>query len=59
MMKTNHDSPAALRDRASAAAEFSGSNQSFGDRLADKVAAVGGSWGFIVAFCIFLLCGRA
>jgi len=23
---------------------------SFGDRLADKVAAVGGSWGFIIAF---------
>jgi uncharacterized membrane protein len=29
--------------------------QSFGDRLADSVAAVGGSWGFIIAFSIFLL----
>ena len=25
-------------------------NMSFGDRLADRVAAVGGSWGFIVGF---------
>lgn len=28
---------------------------SFGDRLADRVAAVGGSWGFIVAFTFVLL----
>lgn len=27
---------------------------SYGDRLADKVAAVGGSWGFIVAFAAVL-----
>ncbi len=27
----------------------------FGDRLADKVAAVGGSWGFIVGFGLVLL----
>jgi len=27
----------------------------FGERLADKVAAVGGSWGFIIGFCVFLL----
>jgi uncharacterized membrane protein len=26
-----------------------------GDRLADRVAAVGGSWGFIVAFAVVLL----
>ncbi len=26
-----------------------------GERLADKVAAVGGSWGFIVGFCAFLV----
>jgi uncharacterized membrane protein len=26
----------------------------FGERLADKVAAIGGSWGFIVAFGLFL-----
>jgi uncharacterized membrane protein len=30
-------------------------NTSFGDRLADRVAAVGGSWGFIVAFGVVLL----
>ena len=29
--------------------------QTFGDRLADRVAVVGGSWGFIVAFTLFLL----
>lgn len=28
---------------------------SFGDRLADRVAAVGGSWGFIIAFGVILL----
>jgi uncharacterized membrane protein len=27
----------------------------FGERLADKVAAVGGSWSFIVSFCVFLV----
>ncbi|AOR75823.1 DUF1003 domain-containing protein [Novosphingobium resinovorum] len=27
---------------------------SFGDRLADRVAAVGGSWGFIIAFGVIL-----
>jgi len=30
-------------------------NQTFGDRLADRVAAVGGSWGFIVVFSGVLL----
>ena len=29
-------------------------NLSFGDRLADKVAIVAGSWTFIVSFCAFL-----
>lgn len=28
---------------------------SFGDRLADRVAAVGGSWGFIIAFGVVLI----
>jgi len=28
---------------------------SYGDRLADRVAAVGGSWGFIIAFALVLL----
>ena len=43
---------------ASAAAEFHrlhGAHQSFGDRLADKVAAWGGSWSFIIGFSIFLV----
>ena len=57
-MKTDHNSAASLRDHAAAAAEFQrlfGRHQSFGDRLSDKVAAVGGSWGFIIAFSVFLL----
>ena len=57
-MKTDIDSPAALRDHASAAAEFHrlfGRHQSFGDRLSDKVAAMGGSWGFIIGFSILLI----
>jgi len=29
---------------------------SYGDRLADRVAAVGGSWGFIIVFGLVLLC---
>src|SRR3954452_11162255 len=30
-------------------------DRSFGDRLADHVAAVGGSWGFIIAFGLVLV----
>ncbi|MCB2077089.1 MAG: DUF1003 domain-containing protein [Novosphingobium sp.] len=29
---------------------------SYGDRLADRVAAIGGSWGFIIAFGVVLVC---
>ena len=61
-MKTDHNSAASLRDHASAAAEFHrlfGRNQSFGDRLSDKVAAVGGSWGFIIGFSIILIAWAA
>ena len=29
--------------------------KTFGQRLADRVAAVGGSWGFIIAFGVFIL----
>lgn len=29
-------------------------SQGFGDRMADSIARVGGSWGFIIAFVIFL-----
>jgi uncharacterized membrane protein len=28
--------------------------QTFGQKLADRVAAVGGSWGFIISFGLFL-----
>ncbi|QSZ58436.1 DUF1003 domain-containing protein [Rhizobium sp. ZX09] len=35
-------------------AEFS-AGASFGDRLADKIARVGGSWSFILGFCFFLI----
>ena len=57
-MKSDHVSPASLRDHAFAAAEFHrlfGRRQSFGDRLSDKVAAWGGSWAFIIAFSIMLV----
>ena len=27
----------------------------FGEKLADRVAAIGGSWSFIIGFCLFLL----
>jgi uncharacterized membrane protein len=30
-------------------------NLTLGERLADRVAALGGSWSFIVGFCVFLL----
>jgi uncharacterized membrane protein len=36
------------------AADESDARSSLGDRLADRVAAVGGSWGFIIAFTIVL-----
>lgn len=31
-------------------------NASFGERLADAIARVGGSWGFIISFMLFLVC---
>lgn len=34
--------------------DFYSGRSSFGARLADSVARVGGSWGFIVGFCLFL-----
>jgi uncharacterized membrane protein len=33
--------------------------QTFGERLADKVAAVGGSWTFIIGFSLFLIAWAA
>ncbi len=36
------------------ASEAAQLNMSFGDRLADKVAAIGGSWGFIIFFGVVL-----
>ncbi|TCM21934.1 putative membrane protein [Novosphingobium sp. PhB165] len=35
--------------------ELASMHASHGDRIADKVAAVGGSWGFIIAFGVVLL----
>ena len=35
-------------------AEFS-AGASLGDRLADNIAKIGGSWGFILSFCFFLI----
>ncbi|MGI9375251.1 DUF1003 domain-containing protein [Altererythrobacter sp. FM1] len=37
------------------ASEAAQLHSSFGDRLADRVAAIGGSWGFIIAFGVVLL----
>ncbi len=37
------------------AADIEDAQASYGDRLADKVAAVGGSWGFIIVFSLVLL----
>jgi len=34
-------------------------NMSFGDRMADRVAAVGGSWGFIIAFVVVMVAWMA
>ena len=36
------------------AADIEEAQASFGDRLADRVAEVGGSWGFIIAFATIL-----
>jgi uncharacterized membrane protein len=30
-------------------------NPTFGQRLADKIADFGGSWTFILSFCLFLV----
>lgn len=35
--------------------EVAATHASFGDRLADRVAAVGGSWAFIIGFVVVLL----
>ncbi len=37
------------------AADIADERASYGDRLADKVAAIGGSWGFIISFMVVLL----
>ncbi|KQT32349.1 hypothetical protein ASG29_11135 [Sphingomonas sp. Leaf412] len=37
------------------AADLSDERAGFGERLSDRVAAVGGSWGFIIAFTIVLV----
>ncbi|MBP2550482.1 putative membrane protein [Neorhizobium galegae] len=35
--------------------EIFAERSTFGDRLADRVAAIGGSWSFIIGFSIFLI----
>ena len=35
--------------------EVAARNASLGERLADRVASIGGSWGFIAGFCLVLL----
>lgn len=37
------------------AADIADERANFGERLADRVAAIGGSWGFIIAFAMILL----
>jgi uncharacterized membrane protein len=37
------------------AADVADERSTLGDRLADRVAAVGGSWGFIIAFTVVLI----
>ena len=37
------------------AAEVADAQSTYGERLSDKVAAVGGSWGFIIAFTLVLI----
>lgn len=47
----------AIRSRnimASDVADTCDANAGFGDRLADRVAAIGGSWGFIIGFAVVL-----
>lgn len=29
--------------------------RTFGDKLADRVTEIAGSWGFIIGFCVFLI----
>ncbi|MWV29244.1 DUF1003 domain-containing protein [Aurantiacibacter rhizosphaerae] len=37
------------------AAEIADARETYGERLADRVAAIGGSWGFIIGFTIVLI----
>lgn len=43
------------RPLARDAADVADEKSTVGDRLADRVAAVGGSWAFIIAFCAVLV----
>lgn len=36
------------------AEDVAGAQETFGERLSDRVAAIGGSWGFIIAFGVVL-----
>ena len=61
-MKADKRQTSMRGDRAAAVAEYHrlyGPGLSFGDRLADRVAAWGGSWSFIIGFSVFLLAWAA
>ena len=51
VVATMHEGRPVSRDAADVADE----RATLGDRLADRVAAVGGSWGFIVTFSVVLI----
>ena len=48
------ESMRARRQTSRDAGELAEEHSTFGDRMADKVAAIGGSWGFIIAFTVVL-----
>ena len=48
--KSQHDELARQLLPSGVAPELRTDKRTFGERLADSVAAVGGSWGFIIAF---------
>ena len=48
----------AIQTRTTITRDISGElegGSSFGDRLSDRVAQVGGSWGFVTGFAVFLV----
>ena len=55
MMKAQEPPIAANETPSTVDPTLNHDERSFGDRLADKVAAIGGSWGFIIAFGLVLV----